>query len=166
MTPVPCISEPGEFGDCWRACIATILDLCTSDVPHFFALAGAGTAGPEVNCNAAAYRLGREWLREQGLGIFRAYESGRLSLDRVLENSLLFSPDVPIILHGTPALASVTDPAHAVVIMNGVIVHDPSGLGVGGGPVRCDCADPYCKGWWWIDVITVGENWQCGALAG
>lgn len=164
MTPVPCIArELGEFGDCWRACIATILDLCASDVPNFFHLAGAGQPDAK-DCSKIAYALGREWLGERGLGIFRTYFSGGWSLEKLLDELNIFSPGVPMILHGEPVSTSLNEEAHAVVVLDGAIAWDPSRAGIS-GPFRCDCDDAECKGWWWIDVISPAANWQCGALA-
>jgi hypothetical protein len=92
MTPVPCIArELGEFGDCWRACIATILDFCASDVPNFFHLAGAGSPDAK-DCNTVAYRLAREWLGEHGLAVFRTYFSGAWSRDKLLEEICVYNP--------------------------------------------------------------------------
>jgi hypothetical protein len=166
VTPVPCISEPGQFGDCWRACIASILDLCTSDVPHFMALAIEQGGGEFKTEDDVAYRLAREWLREQGLGIFRTWVSGRWSLSKLLEDFSAFNPGAPWILNGAALVIHQGEEGHAVVAMDGRIAHDPSHCGIS-GPLPCTaCGDAECKGWWWIDVISVGENWQCGALAG
>jgi hypothetical protein len=164
MTPVPCIAaELGEFGDCWRACIASILDLCASDVPNFFHLANAGDP-KAANCNDVAYDLAREWLRGQGLSIFRTYLTGKWALEKVLSELNTFSPGVPIILHGEPIKTPFGEEAHAVVVLDGALAWDPSNAGIS-GPCRCECDDADCMGWWWIDAIAVGADWQCGTLA-
>jgi hypothetical protein len=163
MTPIPCIArELGEFGDCWRACIATILDFAASDVPNFFHLAGGGNPGTK-DCNKRAYELAREWLGERGLAIFRTYFPGTWSLEKLLDETNVFSPGVPMILHGEPVLTPFNEAAHAVVILDGRIAWDPSNAGLS-GPLNCDCGDEACKGWWWIDVISPGANWSMGDL--
>lgn len=151
MTPVRCISGPGEFGDCWRACIASILDLEASAVPNFFHFANA-RAADGTECNKIAYELGREWLAARGLGLFRLWAYGSWSLEKLLEQYGSFSPDVPFIVHGTPTGIPQGEDAHAVVAIGDRIAHDPSGAGVA-GPCLCLC-EPGCPGLWWIDVIT------------
>lgn len=144
MTPVRCIAPAGEQGDCWRACIASILNLPAAEVPNFAHLAD------DSWCRM--YELGRAWLKTRDLGIFRTYYSAGWALDEVLETLSAPNIDVPIILAGQ----SGRDPreAHAVVVMNGEVVHDPSGAGVA-GPYPCNCGAAECdsKGWWWLDVV-------------
>lgn len=152
MTPVRCISSSlGEFGDCWRCCIASIVDLPASDVPNFFHIAnGRAADGPE--CNKIAYELAREWLAKRGLGIFRVWAYGEWSLEKVLDQYGGFSPEVPYIVHGTPAGERQGEMAHAIVAAGDQIIHDPSGAGIA-GPCLCTCK-PDCPGLWWLDVIS------------
>lgn len=60
MKPVyQIITEPGK-GDCWRACIASILELEINEVPNFV---GQFHDNPEFN----HYELCHKWLSERGL---------------------------------------------------------------------------------------------------
>jgi hypothetical protein len=53
--------ENGTWGDCFRTCIACLLDVDPATVPHAYA-DGNLTEGH-------ALRIMREWLKERGLGI-------------------------------------------------------------------------------------------------
>jgi hypothetical protein len=60
MKPVyQTIVDPGR-GDCWRACIASILELPIEEVPNFVA---EFADNPEIT----HYELCSNWLRERGL---------------------------------------------------------------------------------------------------
>lgn len=71
-------------GDCWRTCVAMILDLEPLDVPHFVQdkYNDPETEHPEgLGLEGAWARATREWLNERGLtidfyngGIRRGYE--------------------------------------------------------------------------------------------
>ena len=142
MTPQPCIAPPEEVGDCWRACIASILNLSSSEVPNF------------ADCGDMSVMLEktREWLKPRGLALFQTYCSGHWTVEKVLAWFSAKSPDAPFILCG----ASRRDPAsdHAVVAMGGSIAHDPSGSGLS-GPMQGDEGDR----WWFMHVICLaGSN--------
>lgn len=62
MTPV-FQSVRGVGGDCWRASIATILDLPLEAVPHFYA---DYVANADDTCDEAERRTD-EWLSDRGL---------------------------------------------------------------------------------------------------
>jgi hypothetical protein len=49
-----------DKGDCWRACIASILEMKSDDVPNFVGLAKKGFG-------ESASDLAKEWLRERGI---------------------------------------------------------------------------------------------------
>lgn len=134
MTPVPCVAPRGEVGDCYRACLASVLNLSPHDVPHFAANGADWTT---------MFEHAREWLRPLGLGIYRTYCSAPWALEDVLRWFSAKNPGVPVIVMGK----SQRDPEenHAVVAMDGAIVHDPSGSGLSGP----------CLGdeWWWLDIV-------------
>ncbi|CAJ0698754.1 hypothetical protein [Ralstonia holmesii] len=50
------------YGDCWRTCIACLLDLHPSQVPHFCA-DGVSQATADADCRA--------WLKERGYNLVR-----------------------------------------------------------------------------------------------
>lgn len=156
MTPVRCTYVPGEEGDCWRACIASILNLPALDVPNFGHM--AGDDWDEM------YRLGREWLSQRGIGIFRTYCSAAWDLDKLLEVFSAANSGIPLIISGQ----SRRNPkeSHAVIAINGKIIHDPSNSGLRGA-CACGCGNPACdgNGYWWIDVLAFAEFSQLAEQA-
>lgn len=136
MTPQPCIAPAAEDGDCWRACIATILDLPVADLPNF-----AHNADWNGMLEAA-----RRWLKPKGLSIYQTYCAGSWDLKEIISSFSERSPGAPFILCG----ASKRDPNddHAVVVMDGALVHDPSGSGLSG-----PCQEVHGERWWYMHVI-------------
>ena len=138
MTPQICLVKhdpPHSYGDCFRACVASILDLPTDDVPHFYHDGADGDVGTE--------RV-REFLN--GLGytiVWFAFDGEALPLDEMLNIWGQMNPDVPAIL-----LASNRDSDHAVVMRGDKIVHDPSWI-------RSSITGPNSNGYWNILVIAV-----------
>ena len=133
--------EEGCYGDCQRTCIAVILDLHPSEVPHF-------SDDPEAKRGTDDWWETRQaaWLAERGLAWATVAYSGEQPLSNVMEWTSIQSPTVPMILMGTSSLGS----NHVVVVMNGEIVCDPSGNGIVG---------PSREGTWEVSMITVGPNW-------
>ena len=127
--------DAGAIGDCHRTCIASILDLHPSDVPHF-------TEGLWGEPHALVVAETRAWLAGRGLGYAMFYYPDA-SLEQILETTGALSPGVPMILSGRSSLGS----NHAVVILDGRIASDPSGNGIVG---PCD------DGRWWVELLTVG----------
>lgn len=101
---------PSSYGDCVRACVATLLGLDTRDVEHF--------TRDGCNGDTMIQRM-REWLAPCGLVPFI------VSLDAtetpthesVLQVMQTENPDVPYIL---------LTAGHAVVCRNGTVEHDPA----------------------------------------
>jgi hypothetical protein len=145
MTPQRCIvpQHGEESGDCWRACIASILNLSARDVPNFVDLA------ERMKARNRAEDCAREWLSSYGLTIFQTYCTGDWSLENMLRVYGDINPGVPMILSGRCTTAP--DDHHCVVIMNGKVVHDPSNAGV-----NAPCSD----GYWWLEVIAVADSWK------
>lgn len=143
MSPQPCIAPREEQGDCWRACIASILDLPAREVPNF-----AHLHAKWEDMVAAA----RQWLAPRGLAIFETYCSAGWETEKLLHWFSAGNPGAPFILCGQ----SARDPNenHAVVALGGAIVHDPSGSGIA-GPCTGGGSE---AGWWWLHVICVAAN--------
>lgn len=101
----------GAFGDCHRACMASILELVYEEVPHF---ADGWPSSEEFA------RREREFLL--GLG-FVPIVTGYIadSLDRVLACLAVTNPDNYYILGGGTAAGT----GHSVVGLNDRIVHNP-----------------------------------------
>lgn len=140
-----CIWSEKGHGDCYRACIASILDIKPQKVPLF------GHPNREAWVDEAI-----EWLRglDLGLSTLRLEHPG-WSLQDVFNYVSLRAVDVPQILIGQCEV----DPSsnHAVVMMNGRIVHDPSDAGVSG-----PCPDRGSDGSaaWFVHTIAVNRTWK------
>jgi hypothetical protein len=148
VKPQQCIaSKRGEAGDCYSACIATVLGVPVDTVPNFNELAvRQGLEGQDGSL--AMMQMARDFLAPRGLSIFNTYCNGEWPIEKALDYFSGHSPGVPIIFHGKPLLS--TDEAHAVVALDGRIIHDPSGAGIAGP----------CGDWWFMDVIAVAAHWQ------
>lgn len=137
MTPVKQANrhDPagGVYGDCHRACVATMLDLPLAAVPHFN---DGGPDGDEFKLREKAF-LARHGLVP--IDAVYAREAGKDGPGLILYVVGQMNPGVPFILGGT----SRNGVDHSVVARDGEIVHDPS-LDESGivGP----CGD----GWYWV----------------
>lgn len=99
---------PHSYGDCLRACIASLLNMPTVDVPHFV----RDGCEPEVT-----YQRVREWLAGRGLvPMFSGYAASETP-DDVLRFMGETNPGVYYILMSAD---------HAVICCNDEIVHDPA----------------------------------------
>lgn len=134
--------DNGDYGDCQRTCIAVILDLHPSEVPHFCDNPIARKGTPDWWAERQAV-----WLNDRGLSCATVAYSGEVSLEDVMSWTSRQNPDVPMILLGQSSIGS----NHVVVVLNGEIVCDPSGNGIVG---------PSIEGVWEISMITVGLNWM------
>lgn len=110
---VPHAPASGQFGDCFRAVIASLLDQqLIDDVPHFFAT-GSVEAG---------YRDLDDYLKEWfGLCYVETRLPGDYDLADILDTIGDAYPDLYVILGGRTLGAN-----HVVIVRNGEIVHNPS----------------------------------------
>lgn len=120
MTPVFCrikhSPDDGTYGDCVRACVATILNYehNPEEVPHF----AHDNAAPEI----VNQRL-REYLSSQhGLAPWITHYDPTAPLDEMLDVLSDSGIDVPFMLYGKTAY----DTDHVVVCRNGKVAHDPA----------------------------------------
>jgi hypothetical protein len=117
MTPYKQINkhdpDNGVFGDCYRTCIACLLDRSPSEVPHFH---NGELSGSEVEA------LTNNWLKKQyGLSIVELPFPGD-SLEAVQLNFKERNLGVHYLLSGFSKNAC----NHVVVCKNGKIVNDPA----------------------------------------
>lgn len=120
VTPVLCRTRhqpPDSYGDCVRACVATILNLDAEAVPHFVHDGCDGTEMQE--------RL-RSYLATRSLAPFWAHYPGDAPLAEVLDIVGSQNPNVPYLLYGHTGEGD-----HVVVCVGGEIVHDPNWYRVG-----------------------------------
>ncbi len=115
MTPVICQvkhdPENGTYGDCVRACIASLMDMDPPDVPHFY----------HDNCDGVT-GIGRvrEWLNGKGYHLMITGIGGEISLENVLSGMGELNPDVHYMLQGRTSEAD-----HVVICKGGEVVHNP-----------------------------------------
>jgi hypothetical protein len=133
--------DNGTFGDCHRCCVAAILDLAPSEVPHF--------AGIQHATGRDWLEILREWLADYGFSYVRFAYLGTDTLETVLEITAQNCPGVPLILGG--AAAASPGVGHSVVIMDGKIVMDPSDSGI--------CGPMPGEDLWCVEAIAVGPAW-------
>ena len=111
--------DPMSFGDCLRCAIASILELDRDSVPHF--------RHAERETSDGVGRMWwqvKHWLQGRGLGLFQQ----RLQAETVaeaLEWCRIHNGEHFLILGGITTFGG----AHAVVVHQGAIVHDPAGEG-------------------------------------
>lgn len=111
MTPDICYVKndpPNSYGDCIRACIASLLDLPTTDVPHFV----RDGCAPEVT-----YQRIRDWLATRGIVPMLSGFAASPTPEPILNFMGETNPGVYYVLMSAD---------HAVVCLGGEIVHDPA----------------------------------------
>lgn len=118
MTPVQCRvphrPEEGKYGDCIRACVASLLELDAEAVPHF------AEDNPSGELMMDRMRL---WLKGRGLAPFiTGY--GDCSISQLLEDMEDRHPDVHYMLFG-----GTGEGDHVVIAKGGAIVHNPAWVG-------------------------------------
>jgi hypothetical protein len=103
-------NPPHSYGDCLRACIASIMD---QDVPHFLS---DGCDG------ATAHARIQQWLGTQNLTWLSFSYDDDWTLDELMDHMGLVNPFTHYILLGT----TETGGSHAVVCRGDRIVHNPA----------------------------------------
>lgn len=136
MTPTFCQirHDPpnDQWGDCLRACIATVLDLPHDDVPHF---------ADHGRNSDAAFKLMRTWAKQRGLAPYLAAYPAT-SLSELLDMQRTLNPDSVYVLFG--GTSDGTD--HCVVCRGGEVVHNPAWYG-------SSLVGPTSAGWWQVLVM-------------
>lgn len=131
MTPVHCqvkhSEEAGTYGDCVRACVASLLDMEADAVPHFF----------HDNCDGySGHARIKEFLATLGYAPFwaNAGDDPRPMMDA--QNA-----ETHYMLFGSTAYGE-----HVVICRGGVVAHDPAW-------VEEPLINPGEHGYWTILVI-------------
>lgn len=107
-----CHNPPESHGDCFRACVASILELPIQEVPHFFH-DGDDAEGEE---RLAAF------LESHGLVLFGV----SIDPEYQLLDFIAGRRDIYHLVYGK--VKADSDVRHCVVGLNGDIVFDPSGF--------------------------------------
>jgi len=129
-------NPPHSYGDCLRACVASILE--ADDVPHFH-------VDGEADDAVIRSRLD-DYLRTEHALTSWAIGYGEIPLDDMLSGLSDDNPGKNFILFG----AISTGEPHAVVCRDGCVIHDPSSWPTGG------LVGPYENGW--VVLLFVPES--------
>lgn len=136
MQPTHCRvphDPPHSYGDCLRACIATIMDREPRCVPHF---ADNGVSGDE------AMAAMRSWLITLGYAPFLAAWPGDIPLADLLDMMRILNPGSTYVLFG----GTVGGADHCVVCQGGQVVHNPAWYGA-------TVVGPLSNGTWQVLVV-------------
>lgn len=106
--------KTGKWGDCWRACLASLLDLEPHQVPHF-----------HDRGNPRAWEMTREWLVGRGLCLV-SVPIKEESPERATEFAGSICPDAHYLVTGRGHSGAL----HTVVCKGAEVVHDPTGSGL------------------------------------
>ena len=129
----------GVYGDCHRACVASILELPLESVPHFM-------EGGDTMEEFEFERRVRDWAHSIDVPYFN-FAFTDILLDDVLEYMRKANPGVYYILGGN----SPSGVGHSVVALDNKIVHCPSGYT---NPIVGPMESPaYDKGIYSIDCL-------------
>jgi len=105
------LSESGELGDCWRCCIAAMLQLPIDDVPHF--LMWAKKNGSSMHPDT------QKWLNERGYCLVQANE---FSFPRWAGKGF---DGMPVIASGPTSRSKTMREHHAVIMLGDKLLYDP-----------------------------------------
>ena len=143
----PGLVKHAEWGDCYRACVASLLDLPLEEVPPFYRDAG-GDAG--VTRMPGVYGAIRAWARKRGLTPL--FLTSTFALPDLLAQIEELNPGVPYILGGTSRFGT----GHAVIVQHGRIIHEPT---PGYGPDDGGVVAPDPSGQFEITYFAVLPSW-------
>jgi hypothetical protein len=106
----------GTYGDCFRAVMASLLDLPITDVPHFFE-----TGNRDIQASWTAVDT---FLALRGLAWSETHFNGKAvpTVRWMLESIKFMYRDTYIVLCGLSRRGN----NHAVIVLNGEVVADPS----------------------------------------
>lgn len=137
----------GVYGDCYRTCLAMVLDLDRDDVPHFCEDVPPGTPADDPR-HVESLRLEDEWLAARGLARVHVPYSPELTMAGLAEQyARIAGPSVAVIMGCS--LGGGMD--HVVVLHQGV-VYDPLGV------VDPELYRPCIDGMWWATILAAATQ--------
>jgi len=133
----------GTHGDCYRTCLAMVLDVDRDAVPHFMGDVPPGTPTDDPR-HIESVQAERAWLREHHdvVPVCTAFDPARMDLHDIAGQFHAHSPDVAAIL-----MCSLGGPANHVVVSYGGRLYDPL------GDVDPASYRPCIDGLWWAIVL-------------
>ena len=126
--------KTGNFGDCQRAAIATVLQLDMSEVPHF------NEGGPD---SLEFFDRISEFLNQRGMTLF-SIPFQACPLEDLLRTMGVNNENTVYMLSGTTPRGV----NHVVVCKGGKLIHDPH-------PSNDGLTGPCDDGYWWIEIVAV-----------
>ena len=139
-------TPPESYGDCYRACVASITEILIDEVPHIW----EGYDGTDNEMEIGRRNdLMQEWLLSQGFMKISIWVDGEEPLDDLIDHFSEANPGLYWIMSGN----SDDGVGHTVVVMNGEIVHDPG---------NCGIQAPLDSGQWLIEVIGSAISYSKG----
>ncbi len=141
MTPVRSAALDGEEGDCFRCCIAAIMNLPAEEVPHFTQLYDDDWERHDAVAN---------WLAQYGM----AMGGGPMVADSpqgVFDTLKFVGPGCPAIVSGLHKNGN----GHSVVAMDG-IEYDMTASGLAGPRLDEETGNHV----YWIAYISAGPNFK------
>ncbi len=130
--------DNGVYGDCFRTCIAIILDDDPETIPNF--------------CDPSQFddhkKATRKFLNGRGLDLYTTMYPGDIAFNDVLFTVGHYNPDIPVIITGK----SPRGVSHCIVAMNGEVFCDPHD--------GSDNQKPFLKAsepseMWWVEAIVM-----------
>jgi hypothetical protein len=110
--------NPKVAGDCWRCCVATVLQLPASEVPHFLQIAiDNGKSNEDAQTQA--------WLNVKGLFLLHSSGKGDSGMFYPYCDGRHWQDLPPIIACGPTTRSKHRGEHHAVVMQEGRTVYDP-----------------------------------------
>ena len=140
MTPH---NPPESWGDCHRACVASIVEVAPWEVPHIW----EGYDGTDDQIEVGRRNdILNNWLLDRGFILHNFYVHGTHPVEELIDNISEANPGVYWILSGW----SSNGANHAVICRNGEVVHNPTPGSEIDGPMD--------DGTWLIEMLgsTVG----------
>lgn len=112
------LREDGKIGDCWRCCIAAVLQVPAEIVPHFL-LEDQGNGGCSVDERTQA------WLNERGFVLLRAKTFA------ITRDCVTLPTEYPRIICGPSPRSKHLGQHHACIAIADRLVYDPHPAGTG-----------------------------------
>lgn len=114
--------DNGQYGDCFRACIASLMELPIEEVPHF--MDGLGVDEGRIGLRRAC-----DWLKVVGYGTIAYHAAWTPEELHLWQDDFLMAlnPNTHHIISGYTARNTF----HSVIGKGGHMVHDPHPSGIG-----------------------------------
>jgi len=145
----------GVYGDCYRTCLAMVLDMDRDEVPHFCEHVPPGTQ-PEDPAHIASDEWERGWLSGRGLTKVTVPHSGEITIWQLAEQYNVLAPGAAIICQ--TALYGRVGVSDHVVELYGGRLYDPLGNDTEEHVAGTNRYQPSTHGLYWVTVLARATN--------